>query len=83
MELVALLVFLFANWLVFHFLKFFFIERFREGGIKGFLEEEEAKEREEVRRFRTEITSGIFIDTVKKVERERPLTDEELDLVSP
>jgi dTDP-glucose pyrophosphorylase len=37
------------------------------------------KERELTRRYKVEIEQGFFTNKIKYVEREKPLTDEELD----
>lgn len=45
------------------------------------MEAEDAKEREIMRNFKIEVKSGWLFNDVKYVQREKPLTDEELDAI--
>jgi hypothetical protein len=41
--------------------------------------ESQAEQRETLRHFRIEITDGVFGRTIKLIQRETPLTDEQLN----
>lgn len=42
---------------------------------------ESKKERELIRNFKIEVQTGFFSNKVKYIQRDKPLTDEELDLI--
>ena len=54
---------------------------FSQSMIKRQKEEENKKERAIMRNFKIEVQSGVFFNKVRYIQREKPLTDEELDAI--
>lgn len=83
MELIGLIVFIIFIVFFGQFLKLFFGSLIHEKGLEGYLDDYENEKREHVRRFKEEKTQGVFCDTFKYIEREKPLTDDELNAIYP